>query len=40
MGRHIVSWCAQHWSETLEDAQPAYDRFIDTTFGNTGIFLQ
>jgi outer membrane receptor for ferrienterochelin and colicins len=40
LGGHVISWGAQHTSEALADAQPAYERFIDETYRNTGVFLQ
>ncbi len=38
-GRHTVSWGVQATWEELRDAQPAYARFTDATYRNTGVFL-
>jgi outer membrane receptor for ferrienterochelin and colicins len=38
--RHILSWGAIHSSDQLRDSQPAYDRFTDDTYKNTGFYLQ
>jgi outer membrane receptor for ferrienterochelin and colicins len=40
LGRHTVSWGVQSTYEELHDAQPAYARFTDATYRNTGVFLQ
>ena len=40
VGRHTVSWGVQSTYEELHDAQPAYARFTDATYRNTGVFLQ
>ena len=39
-GRHTVSWGAQFSTESLEDAQPAYDRRTDVAYRNTGLYAQ
>ena len=39
-GRHTVSWGVQSTWEELRDAQPAYARFTDATYRNTGVFVQ
>ncbi len=39
-GRHVLSWGVQHAREQLVDEQPAYDRTVDETYTNTGVFLQ
>jgi outer membrane receptor for ferrienterochelin and colicins len=40
LGDHDVAWGMQFTSDGLNDEQPAYDRFIDETYTNTGVFLQ
>lgn len=40
LGDHAVTWGVQHTSDHLEDGFPGYDRAIDETFTNTGVFLQ
>ena len=39
-GRHTLSWGAQATSEDLLDRQPAYDRLMDATYRNAGLFVQ
>lgn len=39
-GRHVLSWGVQHSRERLVDEQPAYDRTLDETYTNTGVFVQ
>jgi outer membrane receptor for ferrienterochelin and colicins len=38
--RHTVSWGLQASSETLDDGQPAYDRFLTAAYRNVALFLQ
>lgn len=40
LGDHEVDWGLQYTSDGLEDEQPAYDRFLDETYTNVGLFLQ
>jgi outer membrane receptor for ferrienterochelin and colicins len=40
LGNHTLTWGAQYQNEELTDEQPAYDRFTDETYDNTGLFLQ
>jgi outer membrane receptor for ferrienterochelin and colicins len=40
LGGHVISWGAQHTTESLQDEQAAYARFIDEAYRNTGLFLQ
>ncbi|HSV99992.1 MAG TPA: TonB-dependent receptor [Sedimentisphaerales bacterium] len=37
---HTLTWGAQYSSETLEDEQPAYDRFTDDRYTNLGFYVQ
>ena len=40
MGMHTLSWGLQYTSDTIEDEQPAYDRFLDETYSDLGVFVQ
>jgi len=40
LGDHDVAWGLQYSADGLEDEQPAYDRFLDETYTNVGVFLQ
>ena len=40
LGDHTVTWGLQYTRDKLVDEQPAYDRYIDDTYENTGIYLQ
>jgi outer membrane receptor for ferrienterochelin and colicins len=39
-GAHAITWGLQHTTDGLEDVQPAYDRIIDETYKNTGVYVQ
>lgn len=39
-GAHILSWGVQHSHDHLTDSQPAYARFADQTYTNSGVFVQ
>lgn len=38
--KHLLSFGLQHRSDGLEDVHPAYDRMLDETYTNTGVFAQ
>jgi len=38
--RHTISWGVQASSETLDDRQPAYERFVDAVYRNVALFVQ
>jgi outer membrane receptor for ferrienterochelin and colicins len=38
--RHTLSWGMQASSESLEDRQPAYGRFLEARYRNVGLFIQ
>lgn len=40
LGDHDVAWGLQYTSDGIEDEQPAYERFIDETYTDIGLFLQ
>jgi outer membrane receptor for ferrienterochelin and colicins len=40
LSSHILSWGGQLSSDGIEDVQPAYDRFYESTYRNMGIFIQ
>ena len=40
MGSHILSWGVQYSRDELNDQQPAYDRFINDKYENTGVYFQ
>lgn len=37
---HTITWGGQYLYEKLEDSQPAYNRFTDETYENTGLYVQ
>ncbi len=40
LGSHTLTWGAQYSTDELIDQQPAYDRLIDDTYSNLGLYLQ
>ncbi len=38
--RHTLSWGVQASSESLQDRQPAYNRFLEARYRNVGLFVQ
>lgn len=40
LGSHTLTWGAQYSTDELNDQQPAYDRLIEDTYTNLGIYLQ
>jgi len=40
LGEHALTWGVQHSRDQLEDRYPGYDRIIEETYENTGVFLQ
>lgn len=40
LGSHTLTWGAQYSADELNDQQPAYDRTIEETYTNLGVYLQ
>jgi outer membrane receptor for ferrienterochelin and colicins len=39
-GHHLISFGGQFSRDRLRDAQPAYDRLLDESYTNAGVFIQ
>lgn len=40
IGKHYLSAGVQYQRDELTDTQPAYDRYLDETYSNLGVFVQ
>jgi outer membrane receptor for ferrienterochelin and colicin len=40
LGDHFLTLGLQHSRDKLTDTQPAYDRFVEDTYSNTGLYIQ